>query len=218
MCVIKVKDPFNISSLKKSAFPKRERKLATVKPGKQTHMWETLANITGPFRQESNGVLISIINDKWQRSVGGLVLGDDKLVDAQVSGCQGGLFGCHPSRFLPGTVHYSPCEMPLYIAWWCEQGGLNNTAQKQPGACCSSHSPEGKSHSGAQTVGGMPLWEPPTIRLDRTSPATHEGAKHSPVSCARSSVFLLGILVLATSLASLPVSLPTEPLIKRGFV
>lgn len=85
------------------------------------------------FHQESNGVLISIINDKWQRSIGGLVLGDDKLVDAQVSGCQGGLFGCHPSCFHPGTVHYSPCEMPLYIAWYCEHGELNNATHNHTG-------------------------------------------------------------------------------------
>lgn len=85
------------------------------------------------FHQESNGVLISIINDKWQRSIGGLVLGDDKLVDAQVSGCQGGLFGCHPSCFHSGTVHYSPCEMPLYIAWYCEQGELNNATHTRTG-------------------------------------------------------------------------------------
>ena len=85
------------------------------------------------FHQESNGVLISIINDKWQRSIGGLVLGDDKLVDAQVSGCQGGLFGCHPSCFHSGTVHYSPCEMPLYIAWYCEHGELNNATTTTQG-------------------------------------------------------------------------------------
>lgn len=85
------------------------------------------------FHQESNGVLISIINDKWQHSVGGLVLGDDKLVDAQVSGCQGGLFGCHPSCFCSGTVHYSPCEMPLYIAWYCEHGELNNATHNHAG-------------------------------------------------------------------------------------
>jgi len=78
------------------------------------------------FCLESNGVLISIINDKWQRGIGGLVVGDDKSVDAQVSGCQGGLFGCHPSCVHSGTVHYSPCEMPLYIAWYCEHGELNN--------------------------------------------------------------------------------------------
>lgn len=85
------------------------------------------------FHQESNGVLISIINDKWQRSIGGLVLGDDKLVDAQVSGCQGGLFGCHPSCFRSGTVHYSPCEVPLYIAWYCEHGELNNATLNRTG-------------------------------------------------------------------------------------
>ena len=90
-------------------------------------------NNSCPFHQESNGVLISIINDKWQRSIGGLVLGDDKLVDAQVSGCQGGLFGCHPSCFYSGTVHYSLCEMPLYIAWYCEHGELNNTTHNRSG-------------------------------------------------------------------------------------
>lgn len=78
------------------------------------------------FHNKSNGILISIINDKWQCSIGELVLGDDKLVDAQVSGCQGGLFGCHPSCFCPGLLHYSPCEMPLYIARYCEHRELNN--------------------------------------------------------------------------------------------
>lgn len=101
-------------------------------------------NNSGLFHQESNGVLISIINDKWQRSIGGLVLGDDKLVDAQVSGCQGGLFGCHPSCFHSGTVHYSPCEMPLYIAWYCEHGELNNATQNHTAACCFTPGAEGK--------------------------------------------------------------------------
>lgn len=96
------------------------------------------------FHQESNGVLISIINDKWQRGIGGLVLGDDKLVDAQVSGCQGGLFGCHPSCFRSGTVHYSPCEVPLYIAWYCEHGELNNATHNHTGPAALPHSPEGK--------------------------------------------------------------------------
>lgn len=81
---------------------------------------------SGQFHQESNSVLISIINDKWWRSIGGLVLGDDKSLDGRVSGCQGGLFGCHPSCFRLGTLHYSLCEMPLYIAWYCEHGEVNN--------------------------------------------------------------------------------------------
>lgn len=85
------------------------------------------------FYQESNCILISIINDKWQCSIGELVLGDDKLVDAQVSGCQGGLFGCHPSCFHSGAVHYSPCEMPHYIARYCEHGELNNATHNQVG-------------------------------------------------------------------------------------
>lgn len=139
--------------------------------------------------------------------------GDDKLVDAQVSGCQGGLFGCHPSRFLPGTVHYSPCEMPLYIAWWCEQGELNNTGRNQPGALLLQPQSRGQvaqrgATRGQEREGGEP-WE---------SPARHRFLSSLCGSRARSSVFLLGIPGLATSLASLRVSLPTEPLIKRGFV
>lgn len=118
--------------------------------------------------------------------------GDDKLVDAQVSGCQGGLFGCHPSRFLPGTVHYSPCEMPLYIAWWCEQGELNNTGRNQPGPCCSSHSPEGKSlsegHPGAReggTVGVTGTSPVPLISLREPRSlecflVRNSGARHIP--------------------------------------
>lgn len=85
------------------------------------------------FCPESNGVLISIINDKWQRSIGGLVVGDDELVDARVPGCQGGLFGCHPSRFHPGTVRYSPCEMPLYVACYCEHEELNKATRTAQG-------------------------------------------------------------------------------------
>lgn len=111
------------------------------------------------FLWESNGVLISIINDKWQSSIGGLVLGDDKLVDAQVSGCQGGLFGCHPSRFHSGTVHYSPCEMPLYIAWYCEHGELNNATTTTLGLLLYPQSRGQVAQRGLGVVGSRPTWE-----------------------------------------------------------
>lgn len=109
------------------------------------------------FHQESNGVLISIINDKWQCSIGGLVLGDDKLVDAQVSGCQGGLFGCHPSCFRSGTVHYSLCEMPLYIAWYCEHGELNNTTHNHIGPAALPTVQRASSSARARGCGGAGL-------------------------------------------------------------
>lgn len=148
---------------------------------------------------------------------GGLVLGDDKLLDVQVSGCQGGLFGCHPSCFHSGTVHYSSCEMPLYIAWYCEQGGLNNTTHSHRGpralpavqrASCSSRIRATRDATLADTL----------IRTDCSS-VTSWGRTwaYDPVRRAR-PCFLLGFLGLVTSLASLRVSLPTEPLIKRGFV
>lgn len=71
------------------------------------------------FYQETNGILFSIINDKWWGCSGALVVGDDKLVDAQVSGCQGCLFGCHPSCFRSGTVHHSPRDATLHclVLW-----------------------------------------------------------------------------------------------------
>lgn len=168
------------------------------------------------FHQESNGVLISIINDKWQRGIGGLVLGDDKLVDAQVSGCQGGLSGCHPSCFRPGTVHYSPCEMPLYIARYCEHGELNNAAHHHTGPAAFTHSPEGEQLSeGGRGSVGIISYSCTPIRTDHASVST--SGPRDPASRA-GECFLLGFLGLATSLASLRVSLPTEPLIKRGFV
>lgn len=56
------------------------------------------------------------------------------------------------------------------------------------------------------------------IKTDHSSVTTSgELGPYDPVSSA-GECFLLGFLGLATSLASLRVSLPTEPLIKRGFV
>lgn len=175
------------------------------------------------FHQESNGVLISIINDKWQCSIGGLVLGDDKLVDAQVSGCQGGLFGCHPSCFRSGTVHYSLCEMPLYIAWYCEHGELNNATHNHIGPAALPTVQRASSSARARGLWrSRATWESsPAAALIKTDHASvdtsGELGPYDQVSSA-GECFLLGFLGLTTSLASLRVSLPTEPLIKRGFV
>lgn len=180
-------------------------------------------NNSGLFHQESNGVLISIINDKWQRSIGGLVLGDDKLVDAQVSGCQGGLFGCHPSCFHSGTVHYSPCEMPLYIAWYCEHGELNNATTTTQGLLLYPQSRGQVARRGLGVVGeragvGIVSCSCADQNRSRVSRYLRGNRGHMTQSPVQGECFLLGFLGLATSLASLRVSLPTEPLIKRGFV
>lgn len=173
------------------------------------------------FHQESNGVLISIINDKWQCSIGGLVLGDDKLVDAQVSGCQGGLFGCHPSCFRSGTVHYSLCEMPLYIAWYCEHGELNNATHNHIGSAALPTVQRASSSARVRRGCRAARESPPAAALIKTDHASvntsGELGPYDRVSSA-GECFLLGFLGLTTSLASLRVSLPTEPLIKRGFV
>lgn len=177
------------------------------------------------FYQESNGVLISIINDKRQRCIGVLVQGDDELVDAQVSGCQGGLFGCHPSCFRSGTVHYSPCEVPLYIAWYCEHGELNNATHNRTGPAALPTVQRPSSSERARGWGGgvagqhgnhlLPLlW---SKQISHQPLTAGEPGPRDPVSSV-AECFLLGFLGLATSLASLRVSLPTEPLIKRGFV
>lgn len=73
-----------------------------------------------------------------------------------------------------------------------------------------------------RVVGSKATWESSPaaalIKTDRMSVTTlGELGPCDPVSSA-GECFLLGFLGLATSLASLRVSLPTEPLIKRGFV
>lgn len=144
-------------------------------------------------------------------------------MDAQVSGCQGGLFGCHPSCFYSGTVHYSPCEMPLYIAWYCEHGELNNTTHNHWGPAALPTVQRARSSARARVLCGAGQHGDHLLLLHCSKQITRQsllqGSRDQcdPVSCA-GECFLLGFPGLATSLASLRFSLPTELLIKRGFV
>lgn len=75
---------------------------------------------------------------------------------------------------------------------------------------------------GLRVVGSRATWESSgaaaLIKTDHASVTTSgDLGPYDRVSCS-GECFLLGFLGLATSLTSLWVSLPTEPLIKRGFV